>query len=80
MTGITTVSSMALMQQEYSRFAEKLLQLFLFVFGAFCSSLVVGSQRKFHVGPFYSAVLAAVAVLYFAASFIDSAKSVLFLM
>ena len=80
MTGIVTVSSMALLHKQYSIFAERLAQLLLFLLGAFCSSLCVGSQKKFHIGPYYSSVLVGVSVLFFAASFIDSAKPVLFVM
>jgi uncharacterized membrane protein YoaK (UPF0700 family) len=63
MTGIATVSAMALLKAEYTKFALLLLQLALFIAGAFCSSLVVGGQRKFHVSPYYSVVLAAVGSL-----------------
>jgi uncharacterized membrane protein YoaK (UPF0700 family) len=76
-TGIATVSAMSLMNKQYTKFGELLLQLFLFIAGAFCSSIAVGDQQKFHVGPYYSAVLAAVSLLILSASFITNVRLVL---
>ena len=65
------------MQEQYTRFGNLLLQFCLFVLGAYCSSVVVGGEKKFHVGPQHSAVLGAVAFLILVASFLNSAWPVL---
>ena len=78
-TGMTTLSAMALVQQRYSEFGRLMLQLTLFIFGAFVSSLCVGGQKKFHIGPTYSAALSIVGLLVFVSSFPEIKHAVIFI-
>lgn len=78
-TGMTTLSAMALVQERYLEFGRLLLQLMLFILGAFVSSLCVGGQQKFHIGPTYSAVLSFVGILVFVASFDKFKPAVIFI-
>jgi len=78
-TGMTTLSAMALVQERYLEFARLMLQLVLFIFGAFVSSLCVGGQKKFHIGPTYSAVLCVVGMLVFVASLDECKPAVIFI-
>jgi uncharacterized membrane protein YoaK (UPF0700 family) len=68
-TGTATQSAMAIKRQDYASFGVFLLQLFLFISGSFVCSLVVGGQKRFHPGPYYSGILGTIALLVLFASF-----------
>lgn len=69
-SGLTSTIAETLIIADYVLLSRNILQLLCFLLGAFSSTIVVGSHKKFYGGKHFSVVLSAIATVVTVAAFV----------